>query len=199
MSSNFTGTVSTVSSNTFSGIASGGSCPVHGGYSCYCRSNLSTQPTCPACGQLISNYSSFHLCTGTNITTAPNTGTWNTIKISNWLNNVLLKDIKEITTDEVLEYVWTDQFDLKLPQKFSDCFLKVGYTWSPLYPIIFSGFMNDEKEISFHIVTSITDKIFEGDKVVLKGITTVKIEDNLTLIQLSQRTTKYFKDNDTSN
>ena len=109
------------------------------------------------------------------------------------------KEVKEITTDIELIYELQDYFtstDLKLPAKFSDCFLKVGDKWSPLYPLIFSAFVDEEKTISFHLITNITDKTFEGDKVVLKGVTTAKIADNLTLLQLTQRIHDYFKEDD---
>lgn len=105
-----------------------------------------------------------------------------------------MKEVKEITTDNELTYEWNGgSFDMKLPSKFNDCFLKVGYTWAPLYPLIFSALENDEKTISFHMVVGITDKVFEGEKVILKAVTTTKIEDNLTLVQLLERARAYLK------
>lgn len=195
-----------------------------GTYNCICRYN-NAGPTCSICGQYTWINGNFHNCintapiqqtfymcsncgasylintthtcysTGTTLypTTGTSTGT-------SWVQQVLLKQIKEITTDLELEleYIWNGTFELKLPIKFSDCFLKIGYSWSPLYPLIFSAFESDSTEMSFHLVRDITDKVFEGDKVVLKSITTIKIEDNLTLLQLCERTKEFFKDDKTN-
>ena len=110
-----------------------------------------------------------------------------------------LKEVKEITTDCVIKCEVTGfSLDVTLPQKFSDCFLKVGYAWSPLYPLIFSAIVDGEITMSFHIVTTITGKVLEGNDVILKGITTIKIEDNLTLLQLCERTKDFFKDDKTN-
>ena len=130
-----------------------------------------------------------HSCNN-NLTLANGTATF-----TNWMIGPNFKEVKEITTDNELNYEWDGQsFEMKLPAKFSDCFLKVGYTWSPLYPLIFSAYENASKVMSFHLVIGIIDKIFEGDKVVLKSVTTTKIEDNLTLLQLTNRVRQYFED-----
>ena len=152
---------------------------------------------CSQCQQSY-NVNTGHYCSATNlypnytwphtITTTGTNFTWTPIQSK-------FKEVKEITTDEVLVYEWNGgSFDMTLPAKFTDCFLKVGYSWSPLYPLIFSAFENESKEISFHLVTGIIDKTFEGDKVILKSVTTTKIEDNLTLMQLTNRVKEYFKE-----
>jgi hypothetical protein len=151
-----------------------------GGHIC----SPATQSTCPNCGQYY-NSSSLHICS---------TYTWPNGIASQWVGVSSFKNIKEITTDSELEYYWDiSVFNMKLPGKFSDCFLKVGYRWSPLYPLIFSANEGDSDKVSFHVVLDITDKIFEGDKVILKGVTTAKIEDNLTLLQLTERVNQFFK------
>ena len=176
-------------------------CPKCGTYNCFCSSfapiihpsNLSF------CGQCLQSYNPAfgHYCSA--IQTSPNI-TWPpyTTGTSTWTTNfnpIIFKEVKEIITDSELIYEWSgSSFNIKLPTKFSDCFLKIGYTWSPLYPLIFSAFENDSKELSFHLVVGIMDKVFEGDQVILKSVTTVKIEDNLTFVQLCERTKEFFKE-----
>lgn len=190
----------TYTSGSTSGMATGvGPCFTCGTYNCNCSqfSNLNQIIVrCFTCGmsyQMGTN----HLCVYS-VPCQPSTNTGTTIGTNITFPGypvlVSLKEVKEITTDAELIYEWNgNTYDMKLPTKFSDCFLKVGYTWSPLYPLIFSALENDSKEMSFHIVVGISDKVFEGDKVILKSVTTTKIEDNLTLLQLSERTNQFFK------
>jgi hypothetical protein len=213
------------SSSTFTGAAMptaqawyGVPCAIHGFQSCGCNATagipFQLQYKCQTCGMLVGGGNTFHSCSGTassgytwcnmclqshpaGIHMCPATG--NTSTIITGTNNVgfYFKEVKEITTDNELTYEWNGvSFDMHLPQKFSDCFLKVGYNWSPLYPLIFSAFDGDSKEMSFHLVTAILDKMFEGDNVILKSVTSIKIEDNLTLLQLTNRTKEYFKEDD---
>lgn len=198
-----------------------GPCTIHGTYNCNCR-NSSIVAICPSCGSS-NSAGNLHQCTGTfggtvntlsfcyscntmyNISyghvcsgssnhtygvptyTGTTTSTWTAILPK-------FVEVKEITTDIELIYEWNGStFDMRLPDKFSDCFLKVGASWSPLYPLIFSAIKNDEKELSFHLVVGIMDKTFEGGKVILKSVTTTKIEDNLTLMQLANQTKSFFK------
>jgi hypothetical protein len=215
-------TSSTLTSST-SSIWYGVPCAIHGFQGCGCNANtgvpLQQQFQCPSCGMWYAG-SNVHSCFGTG---TRGTGfTWcnmclqshpagihrcpampyttgNTSTLITGTNNVgfYFKEVKEITTDNELTYEWNGvSFDIRLPQKFSDCFLKVGYGWVPLYPLIFSAFEGDSKEMSFHLVTAILDKVFEGDNVILKSVTSIKIEDNLTLLQLTNRTKEYFQEDD---
>lgn len=208
-------------SNSTVGFATGAvPCPTHGWINCNCLTGLST--TCPACGQSYSgmhscggigintqlsmawcgqcqqsyNVNAGHYCLVPQITPNyiwPNTFTTTGTNFTWTPIQSKFKEVKEITTDEVLVYEWNGgTFDMTLPAKFTDCFLKVGYSWSPLYPLIFSAYENDSKELSFHLVTGIIDRVFNGDKIILKSVTTTKIEDNLTLMQLSERCKNYF-------
>lgn len=197
---NVTTGINSTTSNT-SNTTGGGYCSIHGyGFcNCYGVVNPTFYPTnfvqCGLCKFYYDPNAAFHTCsrysfppvTGTGITSTGSFGIWNLA--SNF------KEVKEITTDSELTYEWGNtSFHLNLPQQFSDCFLKVGYSWSPLYPLIFSAYENDSKELSFHLVVGITEKVFEGGKVILKGVSTTKIEDNLTLMQLTNRTRQYFED-----
>lgn len=209
-------------SNTSLGTATGSfACPIHGWSNCNCNSltgfsicstcgqsysgmhtcsgiGINTQLTMAWCGQCQQSYNVNvgHYCTANlypnypwpnNVVTIGTNFTWTPIQSK-------FKEVKEITTDEVLVYEWNGgSFDMTLPAKFTDCFLRVGYTWSPLYPLIFSAYENDSKELSFHLVTGIIDRVFNGDKIILKSVTTTKIEDNLTLIQLTERANQYLK------
>jgi hypothetical protein len=215
--STFTVSASTTTNNAWYGVP----CAVHGWINCNCNNaSLNPPSVCATCGQYFNGAS--HLCGGNGVinptlcskcqqwynpqlighacfstwntttgTTFPYTGSWNV--------SPMLKEVKEITTDIELTYEWSgSSSDMTLPEKFSDCFLKVGAAWSPLYPLIFSALENDEKTISFHLVVGIIDKVCVGNKVILKSVTTTKIEDNLTLMQLSHRVKEYFKENDSS-
>jgi hypothetical protein len=188
---NLTSTSSTTTMGNWYGIP----CSIHGSYAiCNCNNSMLVYTIqCPHCQQWWNpNVTGSHFCSQI----VPNTYTTGTTTIlANWNSNSNFKDVKEITTDSELSYGWNgSSFDMKLPQQFNDCFLKVGYKYSPLYPLIFSAFENDNKTISFHLVLDITDKTFDGDKVVLKSVTTTKIEDNLTLLQLTERCRNFFKD-----
>ena len=171
-------------------------CPAHGTYLCNCYAGSFQQVTCPTCRQYYYN-GSIHMCPNTWHTHTTTTIPWatgTTIIGSTFSFSPLLKEIKEIITDSELTYEWIDTgYAMKIPAKFGDCFLKVGDKWSPLYPLIFSALENDDKAISFHIVVGIVDKVFEGDKVVLKSVTISKIDDNLTLLQLTERAREYLK------
>lgn len=210
-------TNSTTGSNWFSAY-----CNIHGWNSCTCNNispGLSNLSVCNTCGMQFDPNTSGHLCTGSGSLINPYPfsshvicGVCNqahnpqfqhvcppTTPTFTWTGTSTLKPsfkgIKEITTDQELIYE-LDSFSggsLKLPSKFSDCFLKVENNWFPTYPLIFSAFENDSEKLSFHIVREIEDKKFEGDSVVLKYIKTSKIEDNLTLVQLCQRTKDFFK------
>jgi hypothetical protein len=190
----------TYTAGSTAGMATGG-CPGHNGATCTCYAstiypNTSSFIQCQNCGQWYdpSPYAITHFCLYPTLTTT--TGTTYPITGRFWNSPSIFKEVKELTTDEELIFIVVDNFtmnNLKLPAKFSDCFLKVGTTWSPLYPLIFSALENDNKEISFHLVTEISDKVFEGDNVILKSVSTSKIEDNLTLLQLCERTKAYFK------
>ena len=198
--------ISGTTSNTWTSTATtAGGCPGHNGAYCICGSLshiYGNYIQCMSCNQYYYSTTlhncSINIYTGT--TTIPSTfgtnGTWTS---TTWLGNNSYKEVKEITTDSDLTYEWTGiNANLTLPAKFSDCFLKVGSSWVSLYPLIFSAYENDSKELSFHIVTAISGKEFEGDKVVLRSVITMKIEDNLSLIQLAERTKEYFKDAKTS-
>jgi len=156
--------------------------------------------SCSACYQTY-NVNSGHYCQGTTLPITWTTTTGTTLQNMGTITfGSNFKNVKEITTDIELIYEWSDSsFNMKLPAKFGDCFLKVGYTWSPLYPLIFSAIENDSKELSFHLVTGITDKSFEGDTVILKSVTSTKIEDNLTLLQLAEKVRNHFKEYDKTN
>lgn len=162
-------------------------CLTHGWQPCTCSSLYQSQ--CSSCRQYYNG--SFHSCgkppSNSTYTWTTTTNIYPTLKT--------FTKIREITTDEELAYDFNGTaLDIKLPISFSDCFLKVGYVWSPLYPLIFSAYENDSKELSFHLVVGITDKTFiEGDLVILKDITTAKIEDNLVLVQLTERARAYLK------
>jgi hypothetical protein len=187
LTSTSTGTYS-VTSNSL-GIASGG---------CGAQYDSSVLHMCPSSGGPAYNYPTYPTYPGyvfPSTTTSTGTGWFPIVTFSYYF----LKTVKEITTDMALSYEWSGtSYDMKLPAKFSDAFLKIGSTWLPLYPLIFSAFENDETTISFHLVISIMDKTFEGNDVVLKGVTTIKIEDNLNLLQLTARTKDYFKDDKTN-
>jgi|SRR5579859_4014510 len=192
-SNTYTTNLGAVTGTTIGGFGSQ-PCNLHGWAPCNC--NMYSIPTtvtkCGACGIF---YTTNQLYFCTNYPTWTNT---TTTSFPTWHLSPTLKEVKEITTDSELIYEWdgisSTGFHMKLPAKFSDCFLKVGYAWSPLYPLIFSAYENDSKEMSFYLVRDISDKIFEGNKVVLKSVTTTKIEDNLTLMQLTQRVRQYFED-----
>jgi hypothetical protein len=206
--SNFTYGTSTVGNTTIN--AWGGVCTTHGSAYCGCNNFggvYSNWIQCLTCNQWYdaSPAANQHICMGaaspwwnTTIggqqsTVFPVNGIWT-------IPQPLLKELKEITTDGELTYVWNGgSCDMRLPAKFGDCFLKVGTAWSPLYPLIFSAFENDEKAISFHLIINVQDKTFEGDQVVLKGVVTTKIEDNLTLLQLTSRVRDFFKEDDKTN
>jgi hypothetical protein len=198
------GTTNTNTAGNFSGVP----CSIHGWQPCAC--NLSwgngtvAQYICPQCG-IWTATNVIHSCVYTSAGTqwpplTSGTAWTGTTVINGWGSlNPNFKDVKEITTDSDLRCELDGSLlHMHLPSKFNDCFLKVGHVWSPLYPLIFSAFENDSKEMSFHLVTAISDKTFDGDDVVLKSVTTIKIEDNLTLIQLSQRAQEYFKDDKTN-
>jgi len=148
-------------------------------------------PPCLGCGQY-----GAHLCVGT----VPNVVPWTTGTVSAYYTfpatfSPALKNVREVTTDIELNYI-LEGFAyglLKLPSKFTDCFLKVGEKYSPLYPLIVSAFEGDAAELSFYVVTEISGKRFEGDVVVLEGVHFGKVDDNLTLLQLCESTKNYFK------
>lgn len=206
--------VTATTSNTYSGITWTGNtggyasnvpfiqawCSIYNqhysiGSSHICSPTLQQTVLCVNCGQSYAS-GTFHVCS-----TLVGTGTsypWNTWTTGTW-NHVappILKNVKEITTDIELEY-WLENLvsaDLKLPAKFGDCFLKVGDKYSPLYPLLIYGTEGDSITPSFYIVNEISGKVFQGDLVLLQSIKLAKIEDNLTLLQLSERTRNYFKE-----
>ncbi len=110
----------------------------------------------------------------------------------------IFNEAKEITTELPLTFLYDSLYtkSLKLPLKFSACFVKVGelVDYVSLYPLIFSAYEGQEKELSFHIITSILNKKFEGDSIFLEGVVTKKITDNLSLVQLIQRVNDFFKE-----
>jgi hypothetical protein len=189
------------SASTFTLNSTGGlPCQIHGGLYCNCTTLIQ----CGICNQFYNSSLGNHLClTPTTWTTTGNTYPYPYTNLT-WATQIqpTLKEIKEITTDSELIYEWDGssfKFNMKLPVKFSDCFLKVRAGWSPLYPLIFSALENDEKTASFHLIVGIIDKKFEGDNRVFTSVTTTKIEDNLTLLQLTQRVRDYFKEDATTN
>lgn len=205
--SNTSNVVTSVTGGAWFGVP----CALHGMTNCNCSTLVNnTVAICISCRQShnSSSLGAQHICGGgTNLNTWGGsvpyvTGTTTGLNGTNWVTTILLKELKEITTDSELTYDWNDgygAYDLKLPAKFGDCFLKVGNEWSSLYPLIFSAYEHDAKELSFHIVVGISDKAFDGDKVVLKSANIAKISDNLTLLQLTQRVRDFFKEDDKTN
>lgn len=152
------------------------------------------QSMCCNCGQMY-NLSTGHTCVHFN--TWPTTTTVAGGFIIPAISPVL-KDVKEITTDAEIDYFF-DSFvtiTLKLPLKFTDCFIKVGTCFVSLYPLLLSALETQDQTNFvpvFYLVKEINDKTFEGDLVVLKDVKLAKVEDNLILMQMAALTSQYFK------